>query len=66
MMTATNAMVVLHVLRELEAVESAAHIDIGKHQSDVGPMIEEEDCVICCAGLDHLKSSLLEPRDDLR
>ena len=60
MMTATSRVVVLHVLRELEAVENAGHIDIGKHQSDVGPMSEEEDCVICCAGLDHRESSLLE------
>ena len=56
-------MMVLHVSREFETVKVTRHIDIREHHSNVRPLNEEDDCIICCARLNHLKSGLFEDLD---
>jgi len=56
-------MMVLNVSREFETVKVTRHIDIREHHSNVRPLNEEDDCIICCARLDHLKSGLLKDVD---
>jgi hypothetical protein len=54
---------VLHVACELEAVQTARHIDVREHHPNVGSLFQGEDGVVCCGRLDDLETSLFENID---